>query len=160
MRSIAFAATAGLIGLLAACTSIDCPLNNTVSTTLLLAGDVDTIPGMLTVTTPLSEADGNDSTLINLLSETDSLSLPTSYAREKDTFYFFLIDTVAGTASTDTLVIEKENYEHFESVDCSPSFFHSITAVTYTTNAIEKVEINNPNVTFNEVRANLYLYFK
>lgn len=160
MRKVVLAAIAGLFGLLTACTSIDCPLNIAVSTTFLLVGDVDTIPGQLTVTTPLSEADGNDSTLINLLSDTDSLSLPTSYARTKDTFYFFLIDTVAGTSTTDTVVIEKENYEHFESVDCSPSFFHLITGVTYTTNAIESIEINNPDVTYNEVEANLYLYFK
>lgn len=144
---------------LAACTSIDCPLNNRVYATFRLAGDVATLVDTLTVSTPLSEADGSDSVLVNRLIGTDSLSLPMSYARPYDTYYFSLADTL-GNVVTDTVVVTKEDLVHFESVDCNPTFFHTITSVDYTTNAISLIEINNNQVTYDASRVHFLIYFK
>ena len=43
---------------------------------------------IITVTTSLSQAEGDDSVLINKMEYADSISLPMSYARTEDVFYF------------------------------------------------------------------------
>lgn len=141
------------------CSSIDCPLNNRVYATYKLAGDITTIPGTLTVSTPLSEAEGNDSVLINMLADKDSIALPMSYARPKDTFYF-TIEQEDGNITTDTITVSKNDIPHFESIDCNPAIFHDITDVEYTTNAIDLIKINNNKVTYHAAKANFLIYLK
>lgn len=46
------------------------------------------------------------------------------------------------------MTIEKENKPHFESVDCAPAFFHKITSVSCTHNAIDSITINNQDVNY------------
>ena len=60
-----------LIGVatLAACSTIDCPLNNTVYAKYVLRGPVTTLPDMLTISTMIS--DDSDSVLINQQENTD-----------------------------------------------------------------------------------------
>lgn len=71
--------TVCLVMALAACSSIDCPLNNVVYAKYKLKGDVTKLEDYLTVTT--KRADGNDTILLNLLQNTDSFSLPVSYGQ-------------------------------------------------------------------------------
>ena len=116
--------------MLAACSSIDCPLSNRVYATFRLAGEVDTLYDTLTIATMRSiDNPEEDTVLINKLTLCDSLNLPMSYTRGKDTFYFMLQQYGTGLKTIDTVGVEKENLPHFESVDCNPSMFHTINGV-------------------------------
>ncbi len=145
--------------LLCGCSSIDCPLNNRVNASYRLIGDVTSSQATLTVSTPLTEAEGNDSVLINMVAQTDSISLPMSYSRPKDTFYFTIVRE-DGQTTTDTIQVSKKDMPHFESIDCSPVFFHDITDVEHTTYAIDSIKINNNKVTYHAAKANINIYFK
>ena len=61
---------------------------------------------------------------------------------------------------TDTVWIKKEDYPHFESVDCSAAFFHIITDVRYTRNYIDSIVIKNPSVTYDSKTVHFYFYPK
>ena len=148
---------AGMVFLLLACSSIDCPLNNTVYTSYKLAGDVGVLTKKLTVSSPVKEE--RDTILINQIANVDSFILPISYTREEDIFHFTLTDE-EGNEVTDEVRVAKENHPHFESLDCAPAFFHTITNVTTTNNAIEKIEINNKNVNYDARKAHFHIYFK
>ncbi len=143
--------------LLAACSSIDCPMNNMVHTKYLLAGDVTTLTDTLTISTDIQ--DGNDSVVINKQVNTDSLFLPISFQRPQDTFYFQIRRT-SGIQSIDTITVHKDNRPHFESIDCSPTFFHTIQQVTTTHHAIDSVVINNPQVSYDATKAHFLIFFK
>lgn len=142
---------------LAACSSIDCPLNNTVYTSYKLKGDVAVLSKTLTVTSPVD--DTRDTLLINHIANVDSFILPISYNRTEDIFHFTLTDN-DGNETTDEVRVSKDNHPHFESIECGPAFFHTITDVTYSNNAIEKIEINNKNVNYDARKAHFYIYFK
>ena len=130
---------------LCACSSIDCPLNNKVYAQYKFAGDGMSDGTIITVTTSLSQAEGDDSVLINKMEYADSISLPMSYARAEDVFYF-KFEKSNGSTITDTVKVAKKNMPHFESVDCNPAFFHTITGVEHTRHAIESIIINNNTV--------------
>lgn len=145
--------------IMAGCSSIDCPFNNRVYASYKLIGDITSTPATFTVSTPLSEAEGNDSVLINMISETDSISLPMSYSRPTDTFYF-TINKEDGQSTTDTIRVSKNDIPHFESIDCSPVYFHDITSVEHTSHGIESIMINNNKVTYHAAKANINIYLK
>ena len=138
------------------CTTLDCPLNNTVYTKYKLQGDVKKLTGSLTIST--TKVDGEDSILINKDVDVDSFSLPMSYRQDKDSL-FFEVTTQDERVFKDTVTVFKENYSHFESVDCSPSFFHTITDVKTTHNIIDSIVINNKEVNYNASKAHFYIYF-
>lgn len=143
--------------LITACTTLDCPMNNTVSVRFALRGPVDTLADTLTIMAVRPDKD--DSTLFNRGVETTYLLLPMSYSQDEDELRFEMIDTITKTVTTDIVKIQKTNQPHFESVDCNPAFFHTITGVTHTKNAIDSVVINNPNVDTDETKEHLYIYF-
>jgi hypothetical protein len=101
---------------------------------------------------------GTDSILINKDVKVTTLSVPISYTQDADILYFQL----KGNSSTtiDTVRVEKKNIPHFESVDCSASYFHNITNVSCTHHAIDSIVINNPNVTYDKTKQTFHLYFK
>lgn len=148
-----------VISALAACSSIDCPLNNKVYAKYKLVGGSDSDGTMLTVTTPLSQAENDDSVLINRMEYPDSISLPMSYSHAEDTF-FFCFENNNGITTTDTIKVSKVDTPHFESVDCNPTFFHTITGVTYTQYAIDSIKINKNTVTYNAAEAHFIIYLK
>ncbi len=137
---------------LAACSSIDCPLNNTVSSNYVLRGSVATLPDTLTISSMRS--DGFDSVLINKQLDTDSFSLPMSYNRPED------ILVMQTNSLFDTIRVEKTNTPHFESVDCGVNYFHTITNVTYTRHAIDSVVIHHNIVNYDASQQHFYIYFK
>lgn len=146
----------------ASCSSVDCPLNSLVYTQYQLltpAGTVDTLYDTLTISTKRI-IDGNDSVLINRNVRTTEFSLPISYAQPQDVFYFETIDTVTKATTYDTVTVTKENMLHFESVDCSPSYFHTITAVSSTDNAIDSIIIIHPDVNYDTSQKHFNIYFK
>lgn len=138
------------------CTSLDCPLNNTVYTKYKLQGDVSQLTDTLTIST--TKIEGTDSVLINKDVNVDSFSLPMSYSQDQDVLYF-TVNTQNNQQFTDTVTVSKENYSHFESVDCSPAFFHTITGVKTTHNIIDSIVINNKEVNYNATKAHFYIYF-
>ena len=142
---------------LAACSSINCPLNNRVMTVYKLAGDVTPLADALTIST--TRTNGTDSVLLNQAENVDSFSLPVSYNRPQDVLYFQRQNT-AGWSLTDTVVIEKQDFPHFESIDCNPSYFHVIKRVSHTRLGIDSIVINKENVNYDAKEAHLLVYFK
>ncbi len=141
-----------MVALMAACSSIDCPLNNTVYTNYKLMGRVTTLPDTLTIST--TRQDGFDSVIINKQVNTDSFSLPISYGQDVDIFF------VQTNTLLDTIRVEKTNEPHFESVDCGLNYFHTITGVSSTHYAIDSIVINHKSVTYDASQKHFYIYFK
>ena len=157
---------------LAACTSIDCPVQNTVYTIYDLKkadGTTDTLTkDTLWVWT--ERADGSDtiisrkddgSLVLNYFhgSTATTFDLPISYTQPEDVLCMMLKNT-NGNIYIDTVRIKKENQAHFESVDCQASYFHTITAVSTTHNVIDSIVIKNPNVNYDATNAHFNIYFK
>lgn len=146
--------------LLAACSSIDCPIQNTVFTVYSLTDEeakADTLTDTLTIWSVRN--DGSDTLfLYNRGVSLTSFSLPISYNAPEDTLFF--LRWKDSFASLDTVWIKKDNTPHFESVDCSASFFHKITAVRTTHHGIDTIVINNPNVNYDSSTAHFHIRFK
>ena len=142
---------AGAAGIVAACSSIDCPVENTVSCKYELQksdGTPDTLNSdTLWVWTP--RPGKTDTLLINRLcgGSATAFKLPMSYTMPEDTICLMRCDTTDGLW-LDTLWIKKENLPHFESVDCQAAYVHNITAVRTTHSAIDTLIINNSDVTY------------
>lgn len=139
-----------------ACTSLDCPLNNTVYTKYKLRGENSLLADTLTISTV--KVTGEDSVLLNRAVDVDSFILPMSYSRAADTLYMDFRDNKSGRWM-DTVVVEKLNHTHFEDVDCKPSFFHTITSVHTTHNRIDSIVINRKDVTYDYSTPHFYIYF-
>lgn len=147
----------GFVLALSACSSINCPLNNRVVTVYRLAGDVVPLADVLTIST--TRTDGIDSVLINQVTNVDSFILPVSYNRPQDVLYFERINTRVGSL-IDTVVIEKQDFPHFESIDCNPAYFHVIKRVRHTHLGIDSIVINQENVNYDASKPHLLVYFK
>lgn len=138
------------------CTSLDCPLNNTTYTKYRLMGNITTLNDTMTISTTKTE--GTDSVLINKDVKVDSFILPMSYHQPEDVFYFE-IRNQENQVFKDTVTVKKEDFTHFESVDCNPAFFHTITEVKTTHNLIDSIVINNKDVNYDASKAHFYIYF-
>lgn len=144
---------------LCACSSIDCPVQNTVRTLYVLKkanAEPDTLKDTLYIST--ARADGSDTILLNAAVMLSTFSLPIGYSNPEDTLVLYFCND--GYQAHDTVWLKKDNYAHFESVDCSASFFHNITAVRSTHNAIDSIVINNPSVTYDPATEHFHLYIK
>ena len=119
-------------------------------------GDIKTLNDTLTISTTKQE--GTDSVLINKDVKVDSFILPMSYHQPEDVFYFTVKNKYLQEYK-DTVVVKKKDQPHFESVDCSPSFFHTITEVKTTHNLIDSIVINNKDVNYDASKAHFYIYF-
>ena len=138
------------------CTSLDCPLNNTTYTKYRLMGNITTLNDTMTISTTKTE--GTDSVLINKDVKVDSFILPMSYHQPEDVFYFE-IRNQENQVFKDTVTVKKEDFSHFESVDCNPAFFHTITEVKTTHDLIDSIVINNKDVNYDASKAHFYIYF-
>ncbi len=156
-------AAISFLAALSACTSIDCPVQNLVYTNYVLKkadGSADTL-NTDTLWIISKRANGTDTLLLNALcgSSATKFSLPISYTQPEDIFYAQLVDT-AGNSFIDTLRIKKENIPHFESVDCQAAYFHKLTAVSTTHNAIDSLVINHSDVNYDITKEHYHIYFK
>ncbi len=159
MRRIALALP--LAAALAACSSIDCPVQNTVSTGYGLYksdGSADTLR-YDTLTIASTRRDGNDTILLNRSVNATKFELPISSGAATDTLFIELKDTTSAVCG-DTLYVDKNDYPHFESVDCSMSYFHTLTGIRWTGNALDSAIITNPNVNYDVSTQHIRLYFK
>lgn len=145
----------GCMLLITACTSIDCPLNNHVYTYYQVAGEETLFAGPLTIST--NRSDGSDSICINQDTYISKFGLPISYQGTFDTFYFvYDIDE----SVIDTVVVEKTDQPHFESIECNPIFFHTIKGIQYTKNMIDSITIKDAQVTYDTTKVHFNIYFK
>lgn len=151
-KVVALVALSAFIG----CSSIDCPVENTVETVYYLY-DSDGQRVMLTDSLSVlsTRKDGTDTLILNKVTEMSSFRLPMGYITAEDTLVFHL----KNLNLEDTAWIRKENYPHFESVDCSASFFHTITAVRTTHHFIDTLVVKNPSVTYDTSQAHFHLHF-
>jgi len=159
MRKIVIAL---LVAVVASCSSIDCPVKNTVAigySFMKADGTADTL-NYDTLWVWTIRANGTDSLLMNRLcgSNAYKMRLPVSYMQPEDVLCFALADTT-GNLWLDSVRIQKENLPHFESVDCQAAFFHNITNVRCTHSIIDSIVVKNPNVNYDE-SINFLLYLK
>lgn len=153
-----------LFAALFSCSTIDCPLNHNVATRFQLMkpdGNPDTLltDTMWVLTTRM---DGTDTLLLNRLcgNNATGFSLPISHILPEDAF-LVLMRKEGQTEGYyyDSIIVKKEDTEHFESVDCQPSFFHKITGVRCKEHFIDSVVINNPDVNYDtKTPAHIRLY--
>ena len=141
------------------CTSIDCPVQNTVRTYYALQKPnekTDTLKDTLNIRS--ARVNGTDTLLLNSCYGKTIFSLPIGSANPEDTLYFRFSNHPF--LAVDTVWIKKENIPHFESVDCSASFFHNITAVRSTHHAIDSININTPLVDYDPKTVHFHLYLQ
>lgn len=153
MKHLLFLAVSLLV---VACATIDCPMNNTVYSRYVLKGTADTLKDTLSIIT--LRPDSNDAVQLNRLVNATFFELPMSYSHDADELLFLYTDTL-NQQSLDTVVVYKSNQPHFESVDCTPSFFHTIQRISYTQHRIDSIVVNNPNVDYDQ-KDHIYIYFR
>ena len=147
--------------LIAACTSIDCPVESNVATLYRVCHSDGTelkLSDTITVTT--KTASDSDTIVYNKGIGISSFALPISYKHPEDVLVFNFDNDNNSLHISDTVWIKKEDYPHFESVDCSAAFFHIITDVRYTCNYIDSIVIKNPSVTYDSKTVHFYFYPK
>ena len=94
------------------CSSIDCPVQNSVYTkykALRSDGTPDTLQSSLTVSTTMRN--GIDSVLLNRKTNATVFELPISYTDAEDTLFFELADEAKNLF--DTVYVAKNNTPHF-----------------------------------------------
>lgn len=152
MRKI-ITAIAGFL-VLCACSTVNCPLNNVVYVRFSM---VDTLKDSLTVFTVLQ--DGTNDTVINKQINTKTLKLPMSYSQSEDVWVFSAKDTIQKVVINDTIHITKTDQPHFESVDCGPAFFHTLTGANCTKHLMENVTITNEKVDYDATKTHLQIHY-
>ncbi|MCQ2222231.1 MAG: DUF6452 family protein [Bacteroidaceae bacterium] len=129
-----------------ACDDIDCTLNNTVECKLAFYDQDGKPVGILDTLDVYAE--GLDDPLYNRATKQTNLGIPLSYYKDRDTLQ--LVVYGKDYMMEDWLVIEKENIEHFESLNCPVKMFHTLKSVSLMSNEfIDSVTINYPNVEYN-----------
>ncbi len=174
------AALALLLGLVTACTSIDCPMNNMVYTSYALLnanGEPDTLKDTLSIVTNRRFPDQMP-VLINKEYGATKLNVPISYDSPEDVFFFLfsniithndtvytsdteyeIVTTRTPYVAIDTVTVSKTDFMHFESLDCNPSYFHTISGVKYTRNRIDSIVVNNKDVNYDFSKEQFHIYF-
>lgn len=151
------------------CSSIDCPIENTVSVQYEIRdkeGNALAITDSLSVVTTridnndiflqMSVRESDKITFLNKLVGRSAFSLPISYSHPEDVLYFCFTDN--DTTIVDTVWIKKDDIPHFESVDCSAAFFHELTNVRHTHNVIDSLVLVNRSVNYDYKTVHFYLY--
>ena len=153
--------------MVAACSSIDCPVNNVVETRYAIMdseGSELELPDTLNVWS--TTAEGKDTLIYNSGIGIKKFALPISYSHPEDILIFsfsntLVVDTLAIRVQVlDTVWVKKDDYPNFESVDCNSVFFHNLTGVRYTHNYIDSIVIKNPSVTYDPETVHFNFYPK
>lgn len=142
---------------LTACSTIDCPVENTVSVQYEIrdkAGKELSITDSLSV---ISTRQDGDYVELNKLSNKSSFSIPISYSYPEDILFFCFKIIDNDSIIVDTVCIKKDDFPHFESVDCNASFFHEITDVRHTRHYIDSLVLLNKSVTYDQTTVHFRL---
>ena len=148
IKSILIAASIAVSTLIAACDSgSDCNINNVsynriqlYSTDGITSTSKYSYPNALTVKLVIN---GNDSIVINHMTDASELQLPVSYTHECDTVVFEYEE-----GGTDTLFVGHSNIPYFISTDCGMAMYHKLTTLRHTNNLIDSANINDPTINF------------
>ena len=167
--AVLFASLSSVV--ISSCSTIDCPVQNTVSVQYEIrdkAGAALSLKDSLSVITTSAEGnnivleittrDEKSTTILNRLTGKSSFSLPISYSHPEDILFFCFKDSVKTVI--DTVWIKKDDIPHFESVDCAAAFFHELTCVRHTHNAIDSLVLINTSVNYDVQTVHFYLYPK
>ena len=147
--------------LMVACSSVDCPVDSSVTTLYkVLDSDGTELKLTDTMTVVTTRFDKQDTTIYNKGINISEFTLPISYSHPEDVLVFSFDNGNDSLHVTDTVWIKKEDYPHFESVDCNTIYFHTITGVKYTRNYIDSIVINNPSVTYDSQTVHFHFYPK
>ena len=164
-----------------ACTSIDCPMNNRVYTVYQITkanGTADTLHDSISIISRRL-IEQQDPVLLNRDINISKIEVPISYDSPHDELFFLFWNKIVTSDTTynsdetyvvthdtiqyyaiDTVVVEKTDHKHFESIDCTPSFFHTIVGIQHTRNRIDSIVINNPEVNYDASKEHFHLYLK
>lgn len=129
--------TLALTIVLGACSSIDCSIDNIVQMNVGISDSLHN--DSLYVYARIA---GNDTLILNRGHNLPSVPLDMTFSQDVDTYIFEFTDSNS-TTIVDTISIAKTNEPHFESVDCTPQFWHTIQGVTTTHNRLDSITINN-----------------
>ncbi|MBR5749041.1 MAG: hypothetical protein IKY01_09695 [Prevotella sp.] len=143
---------------ISSCSSIDCPVQNTVSVQYEIHDKTGAALSLIDSLSVITERQDGQYVSLNRLIGKSAFSLPISYSHPEDILYFCFKDSEK--TLIDTVWIKKDDIPHFESVDCSAAFFHELTNVRYTHNAIDSLVLVNTSVTYDVNTVHFYLYPK
>lgn len=147
-----------IVALVASCSSIDCPVKNVVATYYkIYDNDGDSLILLDTLSVFSKTKEGKDTLLLNRGIGISRFRLQISQSHPEDELYFHFTNEL-GYDETDTVWIEKEDYPHFEDIECKAEFFHKLTGVRYTTHAIDSLVIKYFNVDYDDTKIHFYLY--
>lgn len=154
-----------LIAAVTSCVSVDCPVENRVETIYTLkkpSGATDTMGvDTLTIWTHRINYKDNkrDSILLNRFcgAKATVFGIFVSHTLPEDSFFVRLKTENGVNEWLDTICIQKENYPHFESVDCHATYFHKITDLKTTRHGIDSITIQNREVSYDKVE-HFFLY--
>lgn len=142
----------GLIGWLGtSCSNTDCVITNTSYTNYGFyneRGQAVSLSGTISVT-----AAGTDSVLINQEANPKQFQLPLSYTHTEDTFIVHYTEKIV-----DSIFVKHANIPHFISMDCGTGMYHFLEGVRSTNNAIDSIQIINPEVTY-DAKENIKIYY-
>jgi len=139
---------------IAACSSEDCPINNTVAGKMVFYDQKNrpvVINGILSVSVMRPQG---DSVVLNQKSNASELVFPLSYTHETDTFVF----DYNGGMVYDTLYISHTNSPTLVSVACGTAMYHSITKAHCTRHMIDTLIIKSAEVNYDE-RENIQVIY-
>lgn len=141
---------------LTSCSSVDCPLNNTVYATWTFEYPdgrqklADTLDIYLQV-------NGKDTLVANRLIGVSSVNLPMSYYNEADTLTLEL--RANGQHAYEQIIVKKSNIQHFNSPECGVWVEHYISGTENEGMILDSLRIRNSKVDNYEVE-NIRLYLK
>lgn len=134
-----------------ACSNTDCVISNTSYTNFVFyneRGQAVSLSGTISVT-----AAGTDSVLINQEASPKLFQLPLSYANTEDTFIVRYTERMV-----DSIFVKHANIPYFISMDCGTGMYHHLEEVSSTNNAIDSIQIINPEVTY-DAKENIKIYY-
>lgn len=133
------------------CSNTDCVLTNTSYTNFVFyneRGQAVSLSGTISVT-----AAGTDSVLINQESNPKIFQLPLSYTNTEDTFIIHYTEKMV-----DSVFVKHANIPYFISMECGTGMYHYLEGVRSTDNAIDSIQIIDPEVTY-DAKENIKIYY-
>lgn len=149
----------------AACTNIDCPLDNIVAMTSGLYSAETQAALTLTDTLTVKAGGVKDTILLNRAVGISDFQLPLRQGVAQDTL-LFRFSNARGQYATDTLFVNHTNEPHFESMDCPTAMFHTLQGVSWTSHrlalmplTIDSVALVRKTVNYEDIE-NLRIYLR
>lgn len=144
--------------ILAACSTIDCPVNTLVESLYMICDSTGENVKMLDTLSVFTTRADDELVRLNRGAGLSKFHLQVSYTHPEDIFIFHFDLVSANVRVTDTVWVKKEDYTHFESVDCNSAFFHKVTDVRSTHNYIDSIVIVNPTIDYNYETVHFRMY--